>query len=345
MNAAMRDHPASGKKRVLAANVMGKTGWDILAGRADIEVVPFPNTIPQDEFRALLRQFPQVHGVILGLTRFGRAELAAAPGLQVVSRIGVGYDAVDIPAMSESRIPVMVANKSNDLTVAEHTIHALLALAKRCHELNALVKEGRWLERMSYLPSEIYGRELLVIGYGRIGVRVAAMAQALGMGVRVYDPYVSEQTLAKAGFERVADLDQALERADFVSLHCPKTEETLGMIGEARLARFKPGAYLINTARGGIVDEAALYRALSSGRLGGAALDVFLPEPPSPDNPLLQLPNVLCSPHLAGVGRESVERMAYLAANNVLNVFDGVPQRANAINPEVFAQAAVLETV
>ena len=196
---------------------------------------------------------------------------------------------------------------------------------------------NRWHERYRYLPSELRGREVLIVGFGRIGSRVARLCLAFGMRVQVYDPYVADEALRAAGVSPVADLDAALPCAEFVTLHCPKTVETIGLFNAERLARFRHGAFLINTARGGIVDEKALAEKLSSGHLAGAAVDVFLPEPPTPDNPLLEMSNVICSPHLAGVTKEAVERMAQLAVANALSVFDGEPQIDNAVNRDTFS--------
>jgi len=155
------------------------------------------------------------------------------------------------------------------------------------------------------------------------------------MNVLVYDPYVPADQVRAAGCEPVGDLDAALPRADFVSIHCPRTAETEGMFGTARLERMKPTGYLVNTARGGIIDEAALFSALTGGTIAGAGIDVFDREPPAPDNPLLKLDNVVTAPHMAGVTRESIDRMAGQAVRNVLSVFDGNPIRENVINPEV----------
>jgi len=155
------------------------------------------------------------------------------------------------------------------------------------------------------------------------------------MNVLVYDPYKSAEEIKAAGCEAAGDLDAALPRADFVSVHCPKTPETLGMFNAARLRRMKPSAYLVNTARGGIIDEAALYDALSSGRLAGAGLDVFQQEPPVVPHPLFELPNVIVAPHVAGVTWEAVDRMSEQTARNILSVLDGEPIRQNVINQEV----------
>ncbi|MCU0121783.1 hydroxyacid dehydrogenase [Pseudomonas sp. B2M1-30] len=329
------------KKRVLIAHILGAEGKQMLRERDDIEVVEFANTIEQGQFQALLESFDEVHGVILGLTRFGTAELQRTPGLQVVSRIGVGFDAVDIPAMTEAAIPVMVCANANHRAVAEHTLSFMLSLAKRTEALTHLVRDGNWHQRYDYLPTELEGREVLLVGCGRIGARVATLLVALGMRVKVYDPYLSPRQLPQ-GVEPVAVLEHALASADYVSLHCPKTAETVGLLSAERLALMKPHAYVINTARGGIVDEQALYQALVEKRIAGAALDVFLPEPPPHGTGLPSLDNVICSPHLAGVSREAVSRMAKLAAGNVLNVFDAEPNHDNAVNPQVFDRAVHL---
>jgi len=157
------------------------------------------------------------------------------------------------------------------------------------------------------------------------------------MTVIVYDPYLPAENIRAAGCEPVSDLDAALPRADFVTIHCPRSAETIGMFGAARLQRMKKTAFLVNTARGGIVDEGALHTALTAGTIAGAGIDVFDPEPPPPDHPLLQLTNLVPSPHIARVTRESIDRMAVQTAYNVLSVFDGKPIRENAVNPEVFS--------
>jgi D-3-phosphoglycerate dehydrogenase / 2-oxoglutarate reductase len=175
----------------------------------------------------------------------------------------------------------------------------------------------------------------LIVGFGRIGTRTAKRCLAMEMQVLVYDPYKPAAKIAAAGCEGVADLDAALTRADFVSIHCPKTPETVGLFNAARLKLMKPAAYLINTARGGIVDEKALYDALASGKLAGAGLDVFEQEPPPVGHDLHGLPNVIMAPHVAGVTREAVDRMSEQTARNILSALDGEPIRQNVINPDV----------
>src|SRR6266581_1605452 len=327
---------ASNKKRLLVPNILGAGGVEVLKSREDVETVPFPTTISQPDFNALLRADGEVNGVILGLTRFGDTEAGNAQGLQVVARIGVGYDTVDVPALTRHRVPLMVVGTANSPSVAEQAMHFMLALARRGADAHAMVRENRWGERLAAVGVDLLGKTLLIVGFGRIGTRVAKRCLAMEMDVLVYDPYVKAEDIRAAGCEPVKDLDAVLPRADFVTIHCPKTAETTGLFAAAQLKRMKPTAYLVNTARGGIVDEMALHAALTGGVIAGAGLDVYDREPPDPDNPLLKLDTVISAPHMAGVTRESVDRMGVQAVNNVLSVFDGRPIRENAINPEVF---------
>jgi D-3-phosphoglycerate dehydrogenase len=231
----------------------------------------------------------------------------------------------------------MTTGIANSTSVAEQAVFFIMALAKRAATLDAVVRHNRWGDRMKQMPGEIAGKSVLVVGFGRIGTRTAKRCAALDMTVQVYDPNVPAATISAAGYEPVSDLDAALPMADFVTIHCPKTPETVGMFGAARLARMKPGAGLVNTARGGIVDEAALYDALVAGHLRGAGLDVFDSEPTKPDNKLFALEQVLMAPHMAGVTTESVIGMGVATARNILSVLDGTPIAENVVNKEVLA--------
>ncbi len=323
------------KKKIFVTQTLAPCGRALLQEREDIELVEFPNLISAADFEALLKAHAPVHGVALGATHFGEAELDAARDMKVVTRIGVGYDAVDVPALSRRKIPLMVVGTANSPSVAEQALFMMLMLAKRANELHALVKDGQWSTRLGKLPYDLFGKTVLILGFGRIGTRTARRCLAMEMNVLVYDPYLPAGEIKKAGYEAVADLDASLPRADFVSIHCPKTSETLGMFNATRLRRMKPSAYLINTARGGLIDEAALYDALTSGRLAGAGLDVFAQEPPPVPNPLFELPNVIIAPHVAGVTWEAVDRMSEQTARNILSALDGEPIRQNVINQDV----------
>jgi D-3-phosphoglycerate dehydrogenase len=326
---------ATNKKKIFITESMSQPGRALLRERDDIEVIEFPNMISASDFEVLLKEQAPVHGVALGATRFGEPELEASRDMKVVTRIGVGYDAVDIPALSRRKIPLLVAGTANSPSVAEQALFMMLTLAKRAVEMHALVKDGKWAARLGLLPYDLFGKTVLIIGFGRIGTRTAKRCLAMEMNVLVFDPYKPAAEITAAGCEPVADLDAALPRADFVSIHCPKTPETVGMFNAARLKLMKPSAYLINTARGGIVDEAALYDALASGKLAGAGLDVFEQEPPPNGHSLFELPNVIIAPHVAGVTREAVDRMSVQTARNILSVLDGEPIRQNVINQDV----------
>jgi D-3-phosphoglycerate dehydrogenase / 2-oxoglutarate reductase len=328
---------ATNKKKIFITESMSQPGRALLKERDDIEMIEFPNMISARDFEAMLKEQAPVHGVALGATRFGEPELAAAKGMKVVTRIGVGYDAVDVPALSRHNIPLMVAGSANSPSVAEQALFMMLTLAKRAVEMHALVKDGAWATRLGKLPYDLFGKTVLIVGFGRIGTRTAKRCLAMEMNVQIYDPYKPAAEIKAAGCEPVTDLDAALAHADFVSVHCPKTPETVGMFNAARLKRMKPTAYLINTARGGIVEEAALYDALKSGKLAGAGLDVFEQEPPPLGHSLFELPNVIIAPHVAGVTREAVDRMSEQTARNILSALDGEPIRQNVINQDVLS--------
>ncbi len=319
-------------KTLLIAEFMEAEGLQLLQARDDVEVVLYHPAIAPAEFHELLKT---ASGVALSFTPFMRPEVAASPLLEVAARIGVGFDAVDIPALTERRIPLMVVGTANSTSVAEHAVFMMMAVGKRALEMDRRMRDGVWHERRSFLPREMAGSTVLVVGFGRIGTRTAPMCAAFRMNVLVYDPYVAPEVIARAGFEPAADLDAALGRADYVTIHCPRNPTTIGMFGAARLARMKPGAVLVNTARGGIIDEPALLEALQSGHLAGAGLDVIDKEPVGPGHPLLQLPNVISSPHVAGVTVESMAAMSVATAQNILSVLDGAPIRENVVNREV----------
>ena len=323
---------ATNKKKIFITESMSQQGRTLLRERDDVEIVEFPNMISAGDFEAMLREQAPVHGVALGATRFGEPELDASKDMKVVTRIGVGYDAVDVPALSRRRIPLMVAGTANSPSVAEQAMFMMLTLAKRAVEMHSIVKDGNWGHRLGKLPYDLFGKTVLIVAFGRIGTRTAKRCLAMEMNVLIYDPYKSAAEIKTAGCEPVADLDAALSRADF---DCPKTSETVGMFNAARLKRMKATAYLINTARGGIVDEPALYDALVSGKLAGAGLDVFEQEPPPRGHSLFELPNVIMAPHVAGVTREAVDRMSEQTARNILSALDGEPIRQNVINQDV----------
>jgi D-3-phosphoglycerate dehydrogenase len=323
---------ATNRKKVLVPDNMGQQGKDVLLAREDIDMVVYPATISQADLLPLLTD---VAGIALSGTPYKQTEMDASPTMQVVARIGVGYDAVEIPALTARRVPLMTAGTANSTSVAEQAFHMMIALAKHNRALDGLVRDGKWADRSTALPMELSGKTVLIVGFGRIGTRTAKRCLGFDMPVLIYDPYVQGGTIAAAGCAKVDDLDAALPAADFVCIHCPKNPETVGMFNAARFARMKSGAFIVNTARGGIIEEKALHAALTSGHIAGAGMDVFEAEPTPQDNPLLKLPNVIAAPHMAGVTTEAVAAMAVATAQNILSALDGTPRRENVINKEV----------
>lgn len=323
---------ASNKRKVMVPHTMGEEGVALLRARDDIDTVVYSATITQAELLPLLADCV---GIALSGTPFRQTEMDASPAMQVVARIGVGFDAVEIPALTARRVPLMTAGTANSVSVAEQAFHFMMVLAKRFKALDGMVRAGRWRERHEGLPTELNGKTVLIVGFGRIGTRLAKRCLGFDMTVLVRDPYVDAARIRAAGCEPVDDLDAVLPRVDFVSIHCPKNPETVGMFSTAQFAAMKPGAYIVNTARGGIIDEKALHAALTSGKIAAAGLDVWEAEPTPMDNPLLKLDNVVASPHMAGVTTEAVANMAIATAQNILSVLDGHPNRDNVINKEV----------
>src|SRR6204780_2473242 len=203
---------ATNKKKIFITESMSQPGRALLRERDDIELVEFPNMISAPDFEAMLKAQAPVHGVALGGTRFGAPELEASGDMKVVPRFGVGYDPVDVPALSRRNIPLMVAGTANSPSVAEQALFMMLTLAKRAVEMHALVKEGNWSGRLGKLPYDLFGKTVLIIGFGRIGTRTAKRCLAMEMNVLVYDPYLPAAEIRNAGYEAVADLDAALPR-------------------------------------------------------------------------------------------------------------------------------------
>ena len=323
------------QKIILLPTSMSQAGWPVVQARQDVAAVAFDMNIAVAEFHALLAN---ADGVGLSLTRFGEAELAAASNIKVVGRHGVGYDLIDVAALTRARVPLMITGIANSPSVAEHALYLMLELAKRGAAFHAMMKENRWSQRIAHgLPSDLFEKTLLIVGFGRIGTRLAKICLALGMQVGVYDPYVDAANICAAGCKAESDINDALTNADFVSIHCPKNRQTTGLIAEQQFARMKSTAFIVNTARGGIIDEAALHAALTTNRIAGAGLDVLEREPPDPNNPLLKLPNVILAPHMAGVTREALDRMAIAMVSNILSVLDGRPNMENIVNKEIYA--------
>lgn len=323
--------PETNKKRVLVIQPIHPAGHALLESRDDVEYVLL-DSADEDEIAEAARD---VHAITVRTARITRRIIEGAPNLMVVSRHGVGYDAVDLDALNDSGIPLCIALHANMVSVAEQSMAMILALAKDVFTYDAITRQKGWPGRLPTTTFDIENKNLLIVGFGRTGSRVARRAAAFDMKVFAYDPYVDEAVIRAAGVEPVSDYNAALSDMDVVAVHCMKTDETTGMFAAPQFAAMKPSAIIVNCARGGIIDEAALHDALISGGLRGAGLDVFDAEPPDPANPLFGLKNVILSPHMAGVSAESTERMAIQTVDNVFRVFDGRIDTACVVNPEV----------
>ena len=325
-------------RRILFIQRVHECGHALAVGRDDVEIDVYQGRDPAE----IRRRIADADGVVVRTAVIDRSVIDAGQRLAVISRHGVGYDAVDIEAAAERSIPVTITPLANSVSVAEHAMFLLLALAKNARENDAAVRESRFESaRTSMKPLDLAGRNLLIVGFGRTGSRVAPRAHGFGMQVHALDPYVDRSVMEAAGCTVVDDLHAVLPEMDAVTVHTPLSRETRGIIGADELAQMKPTAFVVNTARGGVVDEAALVAALEENRIGGAGLDVFAcePAPPPPDHPLLGFDNVIVSPHCAGVTIESSMRMARYAVQNVLDCFDGRLDPAVVVNRHLMPSA------
>jgi len=319
-------------KRVLVTDGLQTVGVDALRKHGlDVEV---SGSLSE---RDLVARVGEYEGLIVrSATKVTRAAIEAGRRLEVIGRAGAGVDSIDVDAATERGVIVMNTPGGNTTAVAEHTMGLLLAMARRLPAADLTLKAGRW-EKSRLQGVELFGKVLGIVGLGRIGSEVARRAAGFRMQVIAYDPYLTREAAERLGVESV-ELDELLTRADFITIHTPLTGDTRYLLGEAELARLKPGVRLINCARGGLVDEMALARAIQSGRVAGAALDVFEQEPPPPDHPLLKLEQVVVTPHLGAATDEAQTAVALAIADQVADaLLRGVV--VNAVNlPAVDAE-------
>ena len=305
-------------------------GLDVLSSEPRIEVQRFAGHRAEIE----PEQLQGLQGVIVLTPRVTAQTLAASEELLAVGRFGVGFDTVDVAACTAADVLLLITAGAVDHSVAEATVGWMFALTHHFRMKDRLVREGRWDERSGYMGCELRGRKLGVVGFGGIGRAVIRLTSGLGMQPPlVHDPFASVADVAQSGAELVT-LDRLLSDADFVSLHCPLNEETRGLIGRRELALMKPASYLINTARGGIVDESALFEALQAQRIAGAALDCFLDEPLKSPPALAALDNVLLAPHCIAWTDELFREIGRTACRGMLEVANHRVPRG-IVNPEV----------
>jgi phosphoglycerate dehydrogenase-like enzyme/quinol monooxygenase YgiN len=328
---------APGKVLVAVVHLQGREHLLKPLVEAGLELVPNPYGRPLREDE-LLRLLPGCVASLAGQEPYTERVFAAAPGLKVVARLGVGYDAVDVAAATRHGVAVAMAFGSNHEPVADHAFALMACLAHAIRRYDEAIREGRW---QLLFHGRLTGAVVGIVGFGRIGRALAKRCQGFGMDVLVADPYMDGEALARLGCTLVP-LDELLARADFVSLHAPLTAETRHLIDARRLALMKRTAFLVNTARGGLVDEAALIEALERGTIAGAGLDVMAVEPLPETSRLRSLPNVVLTPHAAGASEWAIETMAARTVANVLSVLRGQdPGAGLLLNPEVLARPAV----
>jgi D-3-phosphoglycerate dehydrogenase / 2-oxoglutarate reductase len=299
--------------KVLVSDALGDAGIEMFKAAQGI-TVDVKTGLDADQLRAIIADYDAL--VIRSATKVSADLLSAADRLKVVGRAGIGLDNVDIPAATRKGVVVMNTPTGNVITTAEHAIAMLLALSRNIPQGTGSLKTGQWIKKQLQ-GREVFNKILGVIGFGKIGAVVADRARGLRMEVWVHDPFVNPEKIEKAGFKSV-DLDTLYGQSDYISVHVPKLKDTLGLIDAAAFERMKPGVMLINCARGGIVDEAALLTALETGKVAGAALDVFETEPPGA-SPLLELPQVICTPHLGASTKEAQTNVAVAVAEQIID--------------------------
>jgi len=307
-------------KRVLITEPMHEIGEEILSASPDIEIVRAKNIEPG----TLKEAVNGVDAIIARSARLTADILEGAENLQVVSRHGVGCDTLDVAYLTSRNIPVAIASGANARSVAEHTMGLMLSAARELPLLDNLVKAGRWSERNNYRACDLYGAKIVILGFGRIGKLVAPLCKAFGMEVVVADIKLDTELADQLGCKGVEDFRPELANADFLSLHVPLDESTQHIISTDELTAMKPGGIVVNCARGGIVDDYALLKALESGHLRGAALDVMTKEPPAPDHPLMLRSDVVMNPHNGAGAMSAAIAMAKMSAQNVIDAFNGV---------------------
>ncbi|MCS7088587.1 MAG: phosphoglycerate dehydrogenase [Thermoflexales bacterium] len=311
---------------ILIPDDLSEAGLEVL--RADPAVkLDIAKKLSRAELLARVREADAL--IVRSETKVDAEVIAHAERLRVIGRAGIGVDTIDVDAATRRGIIVMNTPQANTIATCEHTMAMMLALARNIPQADASLRRGEWT-RSKFIGVQLQGRVLGIIGFGRIGAQVARRAQAFGMEVIAYDPYVNEEA-ARAAKVALVSLDELLAQSDFITLHSSLTPSSRGMINAEAIAKMKPGARLINVARGALVDTQALYEALVSGKLAGAALDVFEEEPPPADHPLLKLPNVVVTPHLGASTLEAQRDVSIQIAEQVLDALHEREVR-NAVN-------------
>lgn len=320
------------KKTIIIDGDLHPSALALLEARGDVALLK----VPLEDKSALASAVTGANAILARSAYITPELVATANGLEVVSRHGVGYDRVDVAALSARNIPLTVTGTANSPSVAEQTMMFMLACAKRLRPTDRRTREGDFLKaRQEIGRIELLHKKALIIGFGRIGRIVARRCQGFDMEVLACDPYVDPQVIRDAGVTPVEDFRDVLGDIDYLTIHVPLNDETRNLIGAEELARLKPTAIVVNCARGGIINEDALYETLKAEKIFGAGVDVFAIEPTPGDHPLFTLDNILVNPHAAASPMECLERMGVQAAQNILDQFDGKLDPDMVVNRDV----------
>ena len=319
---------SSNKYKVLVVQGLHEQGLEMLKQRSDIEF----NVLLSDDENEILEAAKDVNGITVRTAQITEKIINSSKNLQVISRHGVGYDSINLKSLNNKKIPLTIAAHSNMISVSEQAMFFLLALNKNVFYYDDFTRKGDWTNRWDVKAWDLAGKNIMVIGFGRIGSNFVKRALAFDMNVFVYDPYVDHEKIKKSGAIAIENFKDNLSKMDAITLHCPKNEETTNLFTKKEFQTMKKNAFIINCARGGILNEDDLYEALLNEKIAGAGLDVFDVEPTPSSNPLFKLKNVILSPHIAGVTVESTVRMATETVQNVLDVFDNKVNKSVVVN-------------
>lgn len=315
--------------KIVISHPLYQDGMALLEGKAELII---PNNGNSDE---IMDQLADADAFILRIGKIDRKAIEACKNLKVITRPGVGYDNVDVEAATQRGIPVVLCPSANAQAVAEHTLSMLFALSKNTVQSVVETRKGNFNIRNKYAAVDILGKSVVILGFGHIGKLVAQMCAALGMQVGVYDPFVQREAAEAQGYRYFDDMLAAIAAGDYISLHMPSLPATRKMFSESQFAAMKPTAYLLNAARGDIVDEEAMIRCLQAGRIAGAGLDVLTQEPMPAGHPLMALDNVVLTPHMAAQTRETVSKLVVMAAEGTLAVLRG-EKWPHVANPDCY---------
>ena len=319
---------SSNKYKILVVQGLHEQGLEMLKKRTDIEF----NVLMSDDENEILEAAKDVNGITVRTAKISSKIIEAANKLQVVSRHGVGYDSIDLVSLNNKKIPLTIAAHSNMISVSEQAMFFLLALSKNVFYYDDFTRKGDWTNRWDVKAWDLAQKNILVVGFGRIGSNFVKRALAFDMNVYVYDPYVEKEKIKISGAIPVDNIIENLPKMDAITLHCPKNNETTDLFTKKEFDLMKKSSFIINCARGGILNEEDLYEALINKKIAGAGLDVFDVEPTPSSNPLFKLNDVILSPHIAGVTVESTVRMATETVQNVLDVLDDKINQSVVVN-------------